>query len=75
MLKQFGDTVTEHALLEALNNAKLITQCITKYRAKGYRVHKRNKQTAVQLYGGRTVTVRTVYMLPAGKKTKCRTQC
>ena len=71
-LKQFGDAITEHTLLEALGNADLVARCITEYRAKGYRVHKRNKQTTVQLYGGRTVTVRTVYMLPAGKKTTSR---
>ena len=36
-LKQFGDAITEHTLLEALSNAGLVAQCIAEYRAKGYR--------------------------------------
>jgi len=67
-LKAFGDQIVEACLLEAHGNAEFIAQCIQEYRAKGYRIQTRNKQTTVQLYGGRTVSVRTVYMQPARKR-------
>lgn len=70
LLQAFGDQVVEAPLLEALGNAEFIAQCLPEYRAKGYRIQQRNKPTTVQLYGGRTVAVRTVYMLPARQPSK-----
>lgn len=71
-LQNFGDIVAEALLLEALTDAVVIAQSIQEYRVKGYHVHKRNKQTTVQLYGGRTVSIETVYMLPVRKRPKGR---
>ena len=70
LLKQFGDAIVELRLLDAINAPDFVEQCIAEYRAKGYHVHKRNKRTTVQLYGGQTITIHTVYMLP--KKPKKR---
>lgn len=70
LLQAFGDQIVEACLREALGDAEFIAQCIPEYRAQGYRMQTRNKQTTVQLYGGRRVTVQTVYMLPARKSAK-----
>ena len=71
-LIEFGDRITENVLLEVIRDSDLIEQCIDKYRERGFTVHERNKQTTVQLYGGRTVQIRTAYMLPQKPKKKGR---
>jgi hypothetical protein len=69
-LKILGDHVVEALLQETFGSAAFVAQCIEEYRAKGYRVHKRNQQTTIQLYGGRSVTVQTAYLLPKRKPSK-----
>jgi hypothetical protein len=69
---QFSDRVTEQALLEKIYNPDLIEQAIKQYQAKGFHVHSRKKSTTVQLYGGKTVSIKTVYMSPAKKNKKGR---
>ncbi len=49
-----------------------IEQAIITYRLKGYRVHSRNRATTIQLKGGRTVRIKTVYMLPGQSSKKGR---
>lgn len=66
-LQGLGDKIVETLLLEALADTVLVEESIQDHRAKGYRIQSRNKPTAVQLYGGRTVAVRTIYMLPVCK--------
>lgn len=62
--KSLADVVCEAVLDKVLNDPEVIERCIAEYHQQGYRVHSRAKQTTIQLYGGRTVTVKTVYMLP-----------
>lgn len=69
---QFSDRVTEQALLEKIYNPNLIEQAIKQYQAKGFHVHSRKKPTTVQLYGGKTVSIKTVYMSPAKKNKQGR---
>ena len=69
---RFGDLITEQALLEKIRNPKLIEQAIQEYQVKGFAVQNRKKPTSVQLYGGKTVSIKTVYMLPKQKKKKGR---
>jgi hypothetical protein len=69
---QFSDRVTEQALLEKIYNPELIEQAIKHYQAKGFHVHSRKKSTTVQLYGGKTLAIKTVYMLPTKKNKKGR---
>ena len=64
--------MTEKVLLAVLSDSQFIDQAIESYREKGYRVHSRKRSTTVQLYGGRTVSVETVYMLPRRKSKKGR---
>jgi hypothetical protein len=56
--------ISEQLLLETIAKPDVIEQAIDSYRSKGYRVHSRQRATTVQLKGGRTVRIRTVYMLP-----------
>ncbi len=71
-LLELGDLVTEKILLSVLSNSQFIDQAIEEYREKGYRVHSRKRSTTIQLYGSRTVSVETVYMLPRRKNKKGR---
>jgi len=61
-------------LLETISQPDFIEHAIDFYRSKGYRVHSRQRSTTVQLKGGRTVCIKTVYMLPrpSGKKGRKR---
>lgn len=63
-LQKFADQIVAATLLTALADATLIQQSIQAYYAKGYRVEKRRKATAVQLYGGSSLSLKTIYMLP-----------
>ena len=63
-LQKFADKIVAETLLTVLVDATLIQQSIAAYRAKGYRVETRRKATAIQLYGGSSISLETVYMLP-----------
>lgn len=63
-LQKFADKIVAETLLTVLADATLIQQSIAAYRATDYRVEKRHKTTAVQLYGGSSISLKTVYMLP-----------
>jgi len=67
-----ADVISQQALLETISRSDFIEQAINTYRAKGYRVHSRKRTTAVQLKGGRTVRIKTVYMLPRQFRKKGR---
>lgn len=63
-LQKFVDQIVAETLLTVLTDTALVQQSIQAYRAKGYRVEKRRKTTAVQFYGGTSISLETVYMLP-----------
>lgn len=71
----FGGLITEQIVLMILDMPEFAEQAIAHYRRKGYRIHDRKRSTKVQLLSGRTVSVKTPYMLPQqenkrGKKHK-----
>ena len=67
-----ADLISEQVLFEMISRPDVIEQAINNYRSKGYRVHSRNRTTIVQLKGGRTVRIKTVYMLPCQTSQKGR---
>ena len=64
--------ISEQVLLATISNSDFIEQAVASYQSKGYRVHSRRRATAVQLKGGRTVRIKTVYMLPRQSHKKGR---
>lgn len=64
--------ISERVLHETISQSDFIEYAIATYRAKGFRVHSRKRTTTVQLKGGRTVRIKTVYMLPCPSKKKGR---
>lgn len=64
--------ISAQVLLETISHPDCIEQAIKNYRSQGYRVHSRNRSTTVQLKGGRTVRLKTVYMLPRHFRKKGR---
>lgn len=69
-----ADVISEQVLQHTIAKPDIIEQAVATYRSKGYRVHSRKRATTIQLKGGRTVCVKTVYMLPrqSGKKGRKR---
>jgi hypothetical protein len=67
-----ADMISEQVFLEMISKPDFIEQAIDSYRSKGYRIHSRNRTTTVQLKGGRTVRIKTVYMLPRQSSKKGR---
>ena len=63
-LLSISDSIIEQLLLEAVSNSHFIDHVVATYKTKGYTVHSRKYKTHVQLYGGKTVHLETVYMLP-----------
>ncbi|MBN2009446.1 hypothetical protein JW960_08890 [candidate division KSB1 bacterium] len=62
-----SDTITERLLLDVVTNDTFIEHAIKTFKAQGYHVHRRQYKTSVQLYGGKTVNLETVYMIPKRK--------
>lgn len=72
--RSLSDSIAETMLLTTLADTVFVEQSIQEYRAKGYHIASRRKPTVVQLYGGRIVSVRTVYMLPVRQRNKRKSQ-
>jgi len=59
-----ADSIMEQILLHVINNSAFIERAVATYKGKGFRVHSRKYKTHVQLNGGKTVPLTTVYMRP-----------